>query len=128
MEALLIIIGIVSIINFFLFKKAVKKENLELKNSSINLAYFFVFIFQALIISFLAISFLNVFASIALSLLLYFNLIYLVSSKLLKNIENKKDLATTITIRFLKYLVIFEGSIAVLIGAIYVFSLLISKI
>lgn len=128
MEALLIIIWIVSIINFFLFKKAVKKENLELKNSSINLAYFFVFIFQALIISFLAISFLNVFASIALSLLLYFNLIYLVSSKLLKNIENKKDLATTITIRFLKYLVIFEWSIAVLIWAIYVFSLLISKI
>jgi hypothetical protein len=128
MEALFIIIWIVSVINFFLFKKAVKKENLELKNSSINLAYFFVFIFQAIIISFLAISFLNVFASIALSLLLYFNLIYLVSSKLLKNIENKKDLATTITIRFLKYLVIFEWSIAVLIWAVYVFSLLISKI
>lgn len=128
MEALIIIISIVSIINFFLFRKAVKKENLDLKNSSINLAYLFVLVFQAAIISFLAISFLNVFVSIAISLLLYFNLIYAVSLKLLKNIENKKDLATTITIRFLKYLVIFEWSIAVLIWAIYVFSLLISKI
>lgn len=128
MEALIIIIWIVSVINFFLFRKAVKKENLDLKNSSINLAYFFVFIFQAAIISFLAISFLNVFTSIALSLLLYFNLIYTVSLRLLKKIEDKKDLATAITIRFLKYLVIFEWSIAVLIWAIYVFSLLISKI
>jgi hypothetical protein len=128
MEALLIIIWIISVVNFFLFKKAIKKENLELKNSSINLAYFFVFIFQALIISFLAISFLNIFTSIALSILLYFNLIYAVSLRLLKDIENKKEIATTITIRFLKYLVIFEWSIAVLIWALYVFSLLISKI
>lgn len=127
MELLIIIIWIISIVNFFLFKKAVKKEWLEIKNSSIYLSYFFVFILQAFIITFLAFSFLNIFASLALSLLLYFNLIYTISLRLIKNTENKKDIATTITLRFLKYLVIFEWTVASIIWAVYVFSLLISK-
>lgn len=128
MEVLAIIIWIISVVNFFLFKKAVEKENLEIKNSSIYLAYFFVFILQAFIITFIAFSFLNIFASLALSLLLYFNLIYTSVLILLKGNENKKDLATVITIRFLKYLVIFEWTVASTIWAVYVFSLLISKI
>lgn len=127
MEALLIIIWIISVVNFFLFKKAVEKENLNLKKSSINLAYFLIFIFQIFILTFISFAFINIFFDIILGLLLYFNIVYAVVLRLLKDNENKKDISTIVTVRFLKYLVIFEWTVASIIWAVYIFSLLISK-
>lgn len=125
---LIFIIIMLSIINFFLFKKAVKKENLWISNLKINLAYFFVFIFQIWIILFISFAFINIFFNLFLSLLLYFNLIYFVSTKLFQNLENFKDLRTIITIRFLKYEIIFYWILVSITGLFYIFFLLFSKI
>ncbi|MDD4151747.1 MAG: hypothetical protein PHR68_03975 [Candidatus Gracilibacteria bacterium] len=125
---LIFIIIMLSIINFFLFRKSIKKENLGISNLKINLAYFFVFIFQIGIILFISFAFINIFFNLILSLLLYFNLIYFVTVQLFQNIENFKDLGTIITIRFLKYEIIFYGIIVSIIGLFYIFFLLFSKI
>lgn len=125
---LIFIIIMLSIINFFLFRKSIKKENLWISNLKINLAYFFVFIFQIWIILFISFAFINIFFNLILSLLLYFNLIYFVTVQLFQNIENFKDLWTIITIRFLKYEIIFYGIIVSIIGLFYIFFLLFSKI
>lgn len=125
---LIFIIILLSVINFFLFKKAIKKEKLWVSNLKINLAYFFVFIFQIWIILFISFAFINIFFNLILSLLLYFNLIYFISTKLFQNIENSKDLRTIITIRFLKYEIIFYWIIVSITGLFYIFFLLFSKI
>lgn len=127
MEIIRIIIWFVSVVNFFLFTKSIDKE-LEIKKYKIYLAYFVIFIIQIFIILFVSFAFINIFFTLILCLLLYFNAIYWVSLQLLKWYENKKDLASIITIRFLKYLVIFEWTIAVIIWIIYISFLLISKL
>lgn len=127
MEIIRIIIWFLSVVNFFLFTKSIDKE-LEIKKYKIYLAYFVIFIIQIFIILFVSFAFINIFFTLILCLLLYFNAIYWVSLQLLKWYENKKDLASIITIRFLKYLVIFEWTIAVIIWIIYISFLLISKL
>ena len=127
MEIIRIIIWLVSVVNFFLFTKSIDKE-LEIKKYKIYLAYFVIFIIQIFIILFVSFAFINIFFTLILCLLLYFNAVYWVSLQLLKWYENKKDLASIITIRFLKYLVIFEWTIAVIIWIIYISFLLISKL
>ena len=127
MEVIWIIIWFISVVNFFLFTKSIDKE-LEIKKYKIYLAYFVIFIIQIFIILFVSFAFINIFFTLILCLLLYFNAVYWVSLQLLKWYENKKDLASIITIRFLKYLVIFEWTIAVIIWIIYISFLLISKL
>ncbi len=127
MEVIWIIIWFISVVNFFLFTKSIDKE-LEIKKYKIYLAYFIIFIIQIFIILFVSFAFINIFFTLILCLLLYFNAVYWVSLQLLKWYENKKDLASIITIRFLKYLVIFEWTIAVIIWIIYISFLLISKL
>ena len=127
MEIIRIIIWLVSVVNFFLFTKSIDKE-LEIKKYKIYLAYFIIFIIQIFIILFVSFAFINIFFTLILCLLLYFNAVYWVSLQLLKWYENRKDLASIITIRFLKYLVIFEWTIAVIIWIIYISFLLISKL
>lgn len=127
MEIIRIIIWFVSVVNFFLFTKSIDKE-LEIKKYKIYLAYFVIFIIQIFIILFVSFAFINIFFTLILCLLLYFNAVYWVSLQLLKWYENRKDLASIITIRFLKYLVIFEWTIAVIIWIIYISFLLISKL
>lgn len=121
MRFIYIFIRIISISNFFLFKKALA-VNVDIKKLFTH--YIVIVFFQSLIVYLVRLGFINILFSSILVLLLFFNLIYFVTRNLLKN----KDEAVLVSVRFIKYFVLFELSIFCLIWMLYVIFLFISKL